>query len=247
MREPLNSGELDSIRKAGAILKDCLSFLAREIKPGVDTKTLDKKATDFIINGGGKPAFLGYRGFPATICASRNNVVVHGIPSTEEVLRDGDIISLDVGVKYQGCFADAAKTFPVGKISSEAKKLISVTEEALYKGIEKAIAGNRIEDISHAVQSFVEANDFSIVRMFVGHGIGRKIHEEPEIPNFGKPDNGEFLQELTALAIEPMVNAGASGVEILKDGWTAVTKDRRLSAHFEHTVIVKKEKAEIVT
>lgn len=247
MLELLSKDELDSVRKAGVILKDCLEFLSKEAKEGVSTKLLDSKTEEFIRSRGARPAFLGYKGFPASVCTSINEVVVHGIPSEKDILKNGDILSVDVGVKCNGYFADGAKTFAIGNISEIAKKVISVTRDALYKGIEKAIDGNHVQDISCAVESLVEARGFNVVRVFVGHGIGRKIHDEPEIPNFGRPHKGMRLEEGMLLAIEPMVNVGTSDVEILKDGWTAVTKDRKLSAHFEHTVLVKKDKAEILT
>lgn len=221
--------------------------LSKEIKEGVNTKTLEQKADEFMASRKAKPAFKGYKGFPASICTSRNNVVVHGIPSEKEVLRDGDIISVDVGTEYEGYFADGAKTFVVGKASEEAERLISVTEEALTRGIEMAKSGNYVKDISRAIQSFVESNGFNVVRAFVGHGIGRKIHEAPEVPNFCQSHKGCLLQDGAVLAIEPMVNAGTGNVRILDDGWTAVTEDGRLSAHFEHTVIVNGENPEIIT
>lgn len=247
MSAPLSKNELRLIRKAGSILRDCLKAVSREIKKGVSTKTLEDIAFRFITGRGGKAAFRGYKGFPAAICASRNEVVVHGIPVEKEILREGDIIAIDIGVEYEGYFADGAKTFKVGKVSSEAERLVSVAEEALRKGIEMARPENHIQDISWAIQSFVESNGFSVVRAFVGHGIGRKIHDEPEVPNFGEPHKGSVIENGMALAIEPMVNEGVSDVEILDDGWTAVTKDRKLSAHFEHTVIVDGARAEIVT
>lgn len=243
----MTKDQLDLIRKAGSILKDCMSFLSGEIKEGVNTKMLEVKADEFITSRNAKAAFRGYKGFPAGICASRNNVVVHGIPSEKEVLKDGDIISIDVGAEYEGYFADSAKTFMVGRISEEAERLISVTKEALTRGIEKAKSGNHVQDISWAIQSFVESNGFSVVRAFVGHGIGEKIHQAPEIPNFGSPHKGRIIEDGQVLAIEPMVNVGTSDVKILDDGWTALTKDGQLSAHFEHTVIINGEDAEIVT
>jgi len=247
MTAPLSKEELDKMRKAGRILRECLEELSMEIKEGVSTKALEKKAENFIEGRNAKAAFRGYKGFPAAICTSRNNIVVHGIPTEEEVLEEGDIISVDVGAEYQGTFADSAMTFAVGKLSPHAKRLISVTCEALSKGIGMAKAGNHIQDISWAIQSFVESSGFSVVRAFVGHGIGRKIHEGPEIPNYGEPHKGRLIENGMALAIEPMVNAGTYEVETLSDGWTTVTKDRRLSAHFEHTIIVNGETAEIIT
>ncbi|MGB2706410.1 MAG: type I methionyl aminopeptidase [Candidatus Omnitrophota bacterium] len=243
----LSRTQRELIREAGSILKDCMDSLSKEMKAGVSTKALERKAEGFIASKDAKAAFRGYRGFPSGICSSRNEVVVHGIPRKDEILEKGDIISLDIGVKYRGYFADCARTFAVGKISEEAKRLISVTKKSLDKGIEMAKSGNRVQDISWAIQSFVESNGFNVVRAFVGHGIGAKIHEEPEVPNFGRPNKGMVLEDGMVLAIEPMVNAGTSDVRILDDGWTAVTKDGRLSAHFEDTVIINGEKAEIVT
>ncbi len=247
MSAGLSTSELDSLRRAGSILRKCLLELSGMIKPGVTTKTLDEKAEKFIRTHRARPAFKGYKGYPATICASRNNVVVHGIPSDTEKVTEGDIISVDVGVECDGVFADGAKTFAVGRIKPEAQNLMNVTLRALDLGIEKAVSGNRVQDISWAIQSFVESNGFSVVRVFVGHGIGKKIHEDPEVPNFGKPNEGRVLQNGMTLAIEPMVNEGLPDIEIADDGWTAVTKDKKLSAHFEHTIIVRNDKAEIVT
>ena len=247
MTTALKGDDLLLMRKAGAILKECLDLLAERTVEGVSTKALEEVAEDFITGKDAKAAFLGYKGYPASICTSRNNVVVHGIPSENEVLRSGDIISLDVGVEFKGIYADAAKTLIVGQAQEEARRLVAVTEIALQKGIEAAKAGNCVGDISWAVQSFVESRHFSVVRAFVGHGIGKSIHEEPEVPNFGGPHKGMILENGMALAIEPMVNAGTSEIEILSDGWTAVTKDGMCSAHFEHTIIINGEKAEIVT
>jgi len=243
----LSKEEKCLMRKAGSILKDCFKVLLREVKVGVSTKVLERKVADFIVSKNARCAFRGYKGFPGAICASKNSVVVHGIPNERDILKDGDIISIDIGAECGGLFADAAKTFTVGRVSDEAERLIGVTRQALAKGIEMATAGNHVEDISWAIQSFVESNSFSVVRSFVGHGIGTKLHEEPEVPNFGRPHKGRLLEEGMALAIEPMVNAGTSEVEILEDGWTAITKDSRLSAHFEHTVIVGLKTAEVIT
>ena len=238
--------EIELIGKAGSIIAATFLKLKKYIRPGVETKELDKIARDEIIRRNGYPAFKGYRGFPGNICTSINEVVVHGIPS-ERRLREGDIISLDIGVKFRDYYADAAMTFPVGKVSDTAEKLIDAARSALYIGIENAIPGKRLSDVSASIQEHVEEAGFSVVRSFVGHGIGTKIHEEPEIPNFGRPGTGPRLEPGMVLAIEPMVNAGTFEVEILDDGWTAVTKDRRLSAHFEHTVAIRKGGVDILT
>ena len=243
----LSDTQREFIREAGAILKKCMESLAKEMKPGVSTKALERKVDEFIASRGAKAAFRGYKGFPSSICSSRNKVVVHGIPREDEILEKGDIVSIDIGIKHRGYFADCARTFAVGKISGEARRLVSVTKESLNRGIGMAKAGNHVQDISWAIQSFVESNGFNVVRAFVGHGIGAKIHEEPEIPNFGRPNKGRLLEDGMALAIEPMVNAGTAEVRIMDDGWTAVTKDGRLSAHFEDTIIVNGEKPEIIT
>lgn len=199
-----------------------------------------------ILKLGGIPAFKGYRGFPGDICTSINEEVVHGIPGKRR-LRDGDILSLDIGVKFSGYYGDAAVTIPVGSVSKEVKRLLEVTEEALYVGIGYARQGMRLSDLSHAIQTHAEKNGFSVVREFVGHGIGAKMHEEPQIPNFGEPNHGPRLKKGMVLAIEPMVNTGGPEVEILRDNWTAVTKDRKLSAHFEHTVLITDKEPEILT
>ncbi|NQU95037.1 MAG: type I methionyl aminopeptidase [Candidatus Omnitrophica bacterium] len=246
MTTVLSKDERRSIRKAGSILSECMDLLSKEIKVGVSTKALEQEASRFIASRNARPAFLGYKGYPAAICTSRNNVVVHGIPSDKDILASGDIVGIDIGVEYEGYFADAARTFAVGNVSKDTRRLISIAREALYEGIEKACVGNRIHDISWAVQSFVEANGFNIVRAFVGHGIGKKIHEDPEIPNFGKPHTGRILEDGMVLAIEPMVNVGTADVKVLGDGWTAVTSDSKLSAHFEHTVIVDGKIAEVI-
>lgn len=238
--------EIGEIKKAGRIVALTLSRLSKCARAGITTAELDRIAEDEILKHGGIAAFKGYKGYPSSICASVNEGVVHGIPSGRQ-LKDGDILSIDVGVKKGNFFADAAITVAVGKISAEAKKLIKVTEESLYRGIENARPGRRLSDISASIQAHVEANNFSVVRAFVGHGIGEKIHEEPEIPNFGQLDKGPRMEAGMVLAIEPMVNAGTFEVEVLEDGWTAVTKDRSLSAHFEHTVAVRNGEAEILT
>ena len=238
--------ELAKIKKAGIIVAKTLKLLKAKIAPGITTGELDAQAESFIRKNRGKPAFKGYRGYPGSICASLNEEVVHGIPGAR-VLRDGDIISVDVGVELDGFFGDAAVTFPVGRISFQAKKLIDATRESLYKAIGMARKGNHLSDISHAVQAYVEKEGFSVVRDFVGHGIGASLHEEPQIPNFGEPGQGLKLEAGMVLAIEPMVNAGTAKVVVLGDQWTVVTGDRKLSAHFEHTVCITNADAEIFT
>ncbi len=238
--------EIGQIRKAGMIVALVLDKLRARAKPGVETKELDRIALEEILKNGGLPAFKDYKGYPGNICVSVNEVVVHGIPGSRR-LKDGDIVSMDVGVKSGNFFADAAVTVGVGAVSDAARKLMKVTQESLYRGIDSAVPGKRLSDISANVQEYVEANGFSVVRSFVGHGIGEKMHEEPEIPNFGRPNLGPRLESGMILAIEPMVNEGGYEVEILDDGWTAVTKDRSLSAHFEHTIAVRDGAAEILT
>lgn len=238
--------EIALMANAGEIIGKVFERLEPQINPGVKTKELDSIAIGLIRALGGESAFKGYKGFPGNICTSINEVVVHGIPQ-ERQLKEGDIISLDIGVKLEGYYADAAATFGVGKISEQAKRLIDVTECSLYLGIEKARPGNRLSDITHEIQGFVEQNGFSVVRAFVGHGIGSSMHEDPEIPNFGPPNRGVRLEPGMTFAIEPMVNQGTYDVEILDDGWTAVTGDRRLSAHFEHTVLITENEPRILT
>lgn len=227
-------------------MAEVLEGIRKRISSGVKTRELDKFAESFIRSKGAKPAFKGYRGYPSSICASVNEQVVHGIPSSVK-LKEGDIISIDIGVYYNGFYGDAALTLPVGEISSKAKKLLAVTEASLQVGIENAVTGNRLSDISFAIQNNVEPEGFSVVRNFVGHGIGRKLHEEPQIPNFGKPGQGPELMPGMTLAIEPMVNEGGWEISILNDGWTAVTKDQSLSAHFEHTVAITKNGHDVLT
>jgi len=241
-----STGELKKIRAACAIAAKTLAFLRKKIKPGITTRELDAAADVFIQQQGGVSAFLGYRGYPANICTSINEEVVHGIPSGR-MLRPGDLISLDVGVELEGYFGDAAITVPVGQIAEPAQRLINVTKQALLEGIAQARKGNHVSDISHAVQKHAEAAGFSVVREFVGHGIGAQLHEEPQIPNFGSPGRGVAIHPGMVFAIEPMVNVGGWKVEVLADGWTAVTRDRQLSAHFEHTVCVTESDAEILT
>ena len=238
--------EIGQIRQAGKILARTLEKVKSRAKPGIRTEELDAIARDEIIKRNGYPAFKGYKGFPGNICASVNEIVVHGIPSDRK-LRDGDIVSIDVGVRFRDYYADGAITVGVGSIGETAARLIEVTKKALSIGIENARPGSHLSDLSHAIQEFVESNGFGVVRALVGHGIGTKIHEEPEVPNFGKPGMGPILEPGMVLAIEPMVNAGGFEVETLDDGWSIVTKDRKLSAHFEHTIAITEKGAEILT
>jgi len=239
--------ELETMYAANQIVARLLDQLTEWIQPGVTTLELDRLAEEFIEEKNkAKSAFKGYRGYPATLCTSVNNVVVHGIPS-RQTLKEGDLISIDVGVIVDGYYGDAARTYPVGTVSEEVARLIRVTEEALYKGIEKATVEQRLFDISHAIQEHVESHSFSVVRAFVGHGIGRNLHEEPQVPNFGFPDRGPRLKEGMVLAIEPMVNMGHWDVKILEDNWTTVTSDGSLSAHFEHSIAILNEGPRILS
>ncbi len=223
-----------------------LQKLRKAAKPGVTTKELDQIAERSIRAGGATPAFKGYRGYPASLCVSVNEEVVHGIPDARQ-LREGEIVSLDLGAYLNGYYGDAAITVPVGQVSDEAGRLLEVTQQALAKGIEQATHGNRLFDISHAIQSWVEAHGLSVVRDYVGHGIGRSLHEDPQIPNFGPPHHGPRLRPGMVLAIEPMINVGTWQVKVLDDGWTVVTADRSLSAHFEHTIAITDGKADILS
>ena len=232
--------------KAGSIVAEVLKSLKGVIIAGATTKEIEHFADERIRALGGKSAFKGYRGYPASICTSINEEVVHGIPSSRK-LKEGDIISIDIGVYYEGFYGDAAYTFPVGIVDQETAKLLRVTEEALFRGIEMAVEGKRVYDVSHAIQEHVEKNGFSVVRTFVGHGIGRQLHEEPQVPNFGVAGQGPRLRQGMTLAIEPMVNSGTFDVRVLEDGWTAVTQDGKRSAHFEHTVVVMPNSARILT
>lgn len=238
--------EIEQLRRSNAIVAEVFEKVKSAIMPGVQTKELDKIAEDIILSKGALPAFKGYRGFPATLCISINEEVVHGIPS-ERKLKEGDIVSIDVGVNLNGYFGDGAITVGVGKIDEKGRKLIEITEKALYIGIEKAKPGNRLYDISYAIQSWVESNGFSVVRDFVGHGIGKDLHEEPQIPNFGPPNHGPRIEKGMVFAIEPMVNEGTYAVKILSDGWTVVTADGKRSAHFEHTIAVTDGEPEVLT
>jgi methionyl aminopeptidase len=233
-----SAGELETMHHAGMIVWQILQELREQVKAGVTTLDLEHLAARRTAESGARPAFKGYRGYPCVLCASVNQEVVHGIPSASRRLKDGDIISLDYGVEFQGYYGNAAVTVPVGDVRPEVEKLMRVTRESLDLAIDKVRPGNRLGDVSSAVQQWVEQNGFAIVREFVGHGIGTRMHEEPNVPNFGQPGSGPRLEEGMVFAIEPMVNAGAAGVKVLDDHWTAVTTDGSYSAHFEHTVAV---------
>ena len=239
--------EIEKIRNACLVVANVLKIIRTKVQAGITTKELDDFAEQFIKDAGAKPAFKGYRGYPCSLCTSVNEQVVHGIPSKVVVLKQGDIISIDVGAVVDGFYGDAAITVPVGSITNEAERLIKITEESLLKGIAEARPGNRLYDISAAVQSHVEAHGFSVVREFVGHGIGRNLHEDPQIPNFGDRGGGPRIKAGMVLAIEPMVNAGGSVTKVKEDGWTAVTADGSLSAHFEHTIAVMADGPLILT
>ena len=238
--------EIDAMAAAGEILVKCMNLLAGKVRPGVTTADLDAAAEKFIRSQGATPAFKGYRGFPGSICASPNHMVVHGIPGKFK-LKKGDILSVDIGVVKDGWVADAARTFPVGEISPVAARLLAVTEEALFRAVEQCRAANRLGDVSHAVQAHVEANGFSIVRSLVGHGIGRNMHEEPQIPNYGPPGRGIVLEEGMVLAVEPMVTAGRHMVRMGDDGWAIYSQDGSLAAHFEFTVAITAEGPRVLT
>ena len=241
-----NEHELQSMRQACRITAAARALAGEMVKPGVSTKEIDNAVYDYIVAQGAKPSFLNYNGFPASTCISVNNCVIHGIPGGY-VLKEGDIVSVDVGAFYQGFHGDCAATFACGAISTEAKRLIDVTRESFYRGIALAKRGNRVSDISHAIQTDVESNGFSVVRDFVGHGIGRQLHEDPSVANFGAAGRGPRLLKGMTLAIEPMVNVGTYDVKVLKDGWTTVTADGKLSAHYENTVLITDGEPEILT
>lgn len=238
--------ELEIMREAGRIVALVLSEMKNAVQPGITTKELDAIAEKLIRKAGATPSFKGYNGFPASICVSVNEELVHGIPSGRR-LNNGDIVTVDVGAQYKGYHGDAANTYAVGVITPEAQNLLDVTEASLYEGIKMAVIGNRLSDISHAVQSYVEARGYSIVRDYVGHGIGREMHEDPQIPNFGPPGKGPRLRQGMVLAIEPMVNAGSYEVKTLLDNWTVITVDGSLCAHFEHTVALNENGPVIMT
>ena len=241
-----NERELTLMRQACKITAAARALAGDMVRPGVSTKQIDKAVYDYIVAQGAKPSFLHYNGFPASTCISVNGTVIHGIPS-DYILKDGDIVSVDVGALYKGYHGDCAATFPCGTISADAQRLIDVTKQSFFEGIRFAKGGHRVSDISHAIQTYVESNGFSVVRSFVGHGVGAHLHEEPEVPNFGAAGRGPRLLRGMTLAIEPMVNAGTYEVRILKDGWTTVTTDGKLSAHYENTVLITDGEPEILT
>ncbi|MBP2655354.1 MAG: methionine aminopeptidase, type [Firmicutes bacterium] len=238
--------ELSYMRDAGRVVAKTLVEVRKAVKPGVSTQELDELAEEYIKRSGAIPAFKGYHGFPGNICASVNEEVVHGIPGLRK-LKSGDNVSIDIGTVINGYNGDAAITVPVDKIDAEVQKLLDVTEKSLYKGIAQANVGNRLSDISHAVQSFAESYGYGVVRDFVGHGIGRSMHEDPQVPNYGSPGRGPRLKSGMTLAIEPMINMGTHEVKTLDDGWTVVTVDKKQSAHFEHTIVITPDGPEILT
>ena len=241
-----NEQELAVMRQACKITAAARALAGEMVRPGVSTKAIDRAVREFILSQDAKPSFLRYNGFPASTCISVNSVVIHGIPDGY-ILQDGDIVSVDVGAYYKGFHGDCAATFPCGTVSAEAEKLIQVTKQSFFEGIRFAKKGHRVSDISHAIQTYVESNGFSVVRSFVGHGVGAQLHEEPEVPNFGSPGRGPRLLPGMTLAIEPMVNEGVFEVSVLKDGWTTVTADGKLSAHYENTVCITDGEPEILT
>ena len=238
--------ELACMRRAGKITAAARALAGEMVRPGVSTKEIDKAVHDFIVAQGAKPSFLNYNGFPGSSCISVNSTVIHGIPGGY-VLQEGDIVSVDVGACYKGFHGDCAATFPCGTVSAEAQRIIDVTKQSFYEGIRFAKRGHRVSDISHAIQTYVESNGFSVVRAFVGHGVGAQLHEEPEVPNYGAPGRGPRMLPGMTLAIEPRVNAGSPEVRILKDRWTTVTADGKLSAHYENTVLITDGEPEILT
>ena len=239
--------EIELMREAGRILDLTRTMLEDYIKPGVTTLQLDTLAENYIKSLGAIPSFKGYHGFPGSICTSINEVVVHGIPSNKQVLKEGDIITLDFGVNYKGYHADSATTYPVGKVSPEIEKLLDITEKSLYIGLEQAKPGNHVSDISHAIETYVKPFGYGIVEDFTGHGIGRSLHEDPFVPNIGQPKQGPVLKPGMTFCVEPMVNLGTKRVKILSDNWTTVTVDRKPSAHFEHMIVITETGYEILT
>ncbi len=241
------SRELAALRKAGKISQAALKLAGEAVEPGISTWEIDRLVRRYIESAKAAPSFLGYQGYPASACISVNDVVIHGIPQKSQILKKGDIVSIDVGACYQGFHGDNAWTFPCGEISPEARALLDAAEKSLFLGIEQARPGNRIGDIGHAVQEYVEARSYSVVREFTGHGVGADMHEDPSVPNFGKPGRGVRLTPGMVIAIEPMINMGRREIEIKPDGWTVVTRDGSLSAHFEHTIAITKEGPVILT
>ena len=243
-----NSIEIEKMAKAGSILYDTMNVISEKIRPGVSAYTLDRLAEEYLLAHGCKPAFKGLYGFPYTICSSINNEVIHGFPTKEKILKEGDIASIDIGCQFEGYFSDMARTFMVGdKVPDNRKKLVAVTEEALNIAIQYAKPGNRIGDIGHAVQEYAEKHGYQVVKEYVGHGIGLAPHEDPQIPNFGTPHTGPIIKEGMTLALEPMINEGTDDVRTLEDKWTVVTTDGKNSAHFEDTVLITSQKATILT
>lgn len=238
--------EIDLIRESSLLVAKTLAEIAGLIKPGITTQALDEIAEEFIRDNGGMPAFKGYNGFPNTLCVSPNDQVVHGIPNGR-ALKDGDILSVDCGVVMNGYYGDSAFTYEVGEVDVQIKQLLKVTKESLYKGIEMAVAGNRVGDIGYAVQKHAESFGYGVVRELVGHGVGKNLHESPEVPNYGRKGKGILLKEGLVIAIEPMINMGERGIMQHNDGWTITTLDNKPSAHFEHTIVVRKGKAEILS
>ena len=234
------------MRRAGKITAAARALAGEMVTPGVTTQEIDKAVHDFILSQGAVPAFLGYSGYPASVCISINEQVIHGIPG-KRVIKNGDVVSVDVGAVFDGFVGDCAATFIAGEGSEEAKKLVQVTRDSFFKGMEMAVPGNRVQDISYAVQSYVEEHGFSVVRSYVGHGIGQEMHEAPEVPNFGRPGHGPRLAAGMTLCIEPMVNAGIYQVKVLPDGWTVVTADGKLSAHYENTILITNNGPQILT
>ena len=241
------AAEIARMRESGKITKNVLELIGREISVGMTTKDIDKLAYDYIMSCGAYPSFLGYSGYPASICASIDDMVVHGIPSENDVIKEGQIVSIDVGVEYNGWQGDAARTFMIGKVSSEKEKLVKVTEECFFRAIEQIKDGTPLGNIGYAVQNHAESNGFSVVRALVGHGIGREMHEDPSVPNYGKKGTGIRLKQGMAIAIEPMINAGVYQVEFMPDGWGVRTKDHRPSAHYENTIAITENGVEILT
>ena len=241
-----NGHEIEAMRQACRITAAARALAGEMVRPGISTRQIDKAVHDYIVSQGAKPSFLGYHGFPASACISVNSTVIHGIPGGY-VLQEGDIVSVDVGAYYKGFHGDCAATFACGAVSADAQKLIDVTKQSFFEGIRFAKRGHRVSDISHAIQTYVESNGFSVVRSFVGHGVGAQLHEEPEVPNFGAAGRGPRLLPGMTIAVEPMVNEGSYDVRVLKDGWTVLTVDGKLSAHYENTVLITDGEPEILT